>query len=159
MEREQAAIQLSATLMIVMLLLMAAPVTHAAVEVLEFSSERQEQRYLDLIDELRCMVCQNQNLADSTADLAKDLRERTYQMVRTGKTDSQIIEYMVARYGDFVIYRPPLKASTYLLWFGPLAILLLAVVTFILYSRRMRDKAILELSPEQRRKAQQLLDE
>jgi len=159
MEREQAAIQLSATLMIVMLLLMAAPVTHAAVEVLEFSSERQEQRYLDLIDELRCMVCQNQNLADSTADLAKDLRERTYQMVRTGKTDSQIIEYMVARYGDFVIYRPPLKASTYLLWFGPLAILLLAVVTFILYSRRMRDKAVLVMSPEQRRKAQQLLDE
>jgi len=159
MEREQAAIQLSATLMIVMLLLMAAPVTHAAVEVLEFSSERQEQRYLDLIDELRCMVCQNQNLADSTADLAKDLRERTYQMVRTGKTGSQIIEYMVARYGDFVIYRPPLKASTYLLWFGPLAILLLAVVTFILYSRRMRDKAVLVMSPEQRRKAQQLLDE
>ncbi len=146
------------SLALIALLSFASPQLNAASEVLEFSDSQQEQRYLDLIDELRCMVCQNQNLADSNAGLAQDLRERTYQMVRSGKSEDEVIEYMVARYGDFVMYRPPLKSSTYLLWFGPLIFLLLSGATFILYSRRSRKKAAVKLSPADQEKARRLLD-
>ena len=138
-------------------LFLAVPAAIATEALLEFETPQQESRYLELIEELRCMVCQNQNLADSNAALAQDLRDRTYDMVLSGKSDEEIIGYMVERYGDFVLYRPPLKATTLLLWAGPAIFLLIAAVTFMVYSRRIRKAPDLKLDPDARRQAQQLL--
>ncbi|MXW48114.1 MAG: cytochrome c-type biogenesis protein CcmH [Gammaproteobacteria bacterium] len=143
----------------VLMLLIFSLSANAATEVLEFDSTQQEQRYHELIDELRCLVCQNQNLADSNAALAQDLRERTYQMVRSGDSSDEIIDYMVARYGEFIMYRPPLRTSTYLLWFGPLVFLLLAVFTVVLYWRRVRRNTGAKLDAASRQKVRQLLDD
>ena len=141
------------------LILLSVQQLHAAEVMLEFDSPEQEMRFEDLLEELRCMVCQNQTLADSNARLARDLRKRTYNMVRSGKSNNEIIEHMVERFGDFVLYRPPLKKTTVLLWFGPVIFLLIAVSTFWLYSHRTRRKPISDLSPVERKKAQRLLDE
>jgi len=108
----------------------------ARIESHQFDSPDQEALYVQLTKELRCLVCQNQNLADSNADLAKDLREKSYEMVKAGKTHDEITEYMIARYGDFVLYRPPVNTSTYLLWLGPFVILLAALVALFLFIRR-----------------------
>ena len=87
----------------------------AGLETLNFANPQQETRYKKIIAELRCLVCQNQILADSNADLAKDLRKKTHAMILSGQSDTQIIDFMAARYGDFVRYRPPFKPSTILL--------------------------------------------
>lgn len=92
----------------------------AGIEVRSFPSPELEQRYYRLLEELRCLVCQNQTLADSEADLAEDLRDEVYRMVLVGKGDQEIVHFLTERYGDFVLYRPPLKATTLLLWLGPL---------------------------------------
>ena len=141
------------------LILLSVQQLHAAEVMLEFDSPEQETRFEELLEELRCMVCQNQTLADSNARLARDLRKRTYNMVRSGKSNNEIIEHMVERFGDFVLYRPPLKKTTVLLWFGPVIFLLIAVSTFWIYSHRTRRKPISDLSPVEREKAQRLLDE
>ena len=99
----------------------------ASLETLSFANSQQETRYKKIIAELRCLVCQNQNLADSNADLAKDLRKKTYSMILAGQSDAQIIDFMVARYGDFVRYRPPFKPSTILLWISPALLLALGL--------------------------------
>ena len=93
---------------------------------------------MELTQELRCLVCQNENLADSNADLAKDLREKTYEMVVAGQDKKEIIDYMVQRYGDFVLYRPPVMASTYLLWGGPFLILIGGIAILLVVIRRQR---------------------
>jgi cytochrome c-type biogenesis protein CcmH len=107
----------------------------AAIEAYEFDTPEMEADYNNLVDELRCLVCQNQNLAESDADLAQDLRRETYEMLQQGKTPQQVVEFMVARYGDFVLYRPQFKSSTYLLWLGPF---LLLVVVLVIVLRRLR---------------------
>lgn len=109
---------------ILLMLFIGLPVQAASVEVLTFESPEQEAQYHTLIKELRCLVCQNQNLADSNAELAQDLRRQTYDMVRAGKSSQEIADYMVARYGDFVLYRPRLSGKTLLLWTGPALFLL-----------------------------------
>lgn len=109
---------------------------HAAIEAYKFNDPATEAEYKALIDELRCLVCQNQNLAGSDADLAKDLRQQTYEMLQQGKSREQIVEYMVTRYGDFVLYRPPVKSSTFLLWAGPFVLLLIALIFVIMRVRR-----------------------
>lgn len=91
---------------------------------------RQEAQFEHLLKELRCLVCQNQDLADSHAPLAKDLRQQVYEMVKEGKSDTEIQDYLTYRYGDFVLFRPPVKAMTYLLWFGPMMFLMLGVLIF-----------------------------
>lgn len=111
----------------------------ARVEVYEFDNAEQERRYHKLIAELRCLVCQNQNLADSNAALAVDLRRKTYTMVRADKSEREIVDFMVARYGEFVLYRPPLNRYTLLLWVGPFVILVLGVGLLIHTIRRRRD--------------------
>lgn len=93
---------------------------------IELTAE-QERRFQALAHELRCLVCQNQNIAESNAELASDLRIQTRTMLRDGATDTEIRDYMTARYGDFVLYRPPVKPSTYVLWFGPGLILFIAM--------------------------------
>jgi cytochrome c-type biogenesis protein CcmH len=95
-----------------------------------FASAKQEAQFAHLLKELRCLVCQNQDLADSNAGLAKDLREQVYGLVQEGKSDGEIINYLTARYGDYILFRPPVKAVTALLWFGPGLFLLLGLVFF-----------------------------
>lgn len=99
----------------------------AAIDALQFKDPAQEIRYRKLAAELRCLVCQNQSLADSNADLARDLRIEVLRLMNEGLSDKEITEYLVARYGDFVRYRPPFNAVTLMLWIGPALILLLAV--------------------------------
>jgi len=91
---------------------------------------RQEAQFSHLLKELRCLVCQNQDLADSNAGLANDLRDQVYDMVKEGKSDNEIINYLTARYGDFILFNPPVKALTALLWFGPALFLLLGFIIF-----------------------------
>lgn len=91
---------------------------------------RQEAQFVHLLKELRCLVCQNQDLADSSAGLAKDLREQVYSLVKEGKSDSEIIDYLTARYGDFILFKPPVKPLTALLWFGPALFLLSGLLIF-----------------------------
>ena len=131
----------------------------ATVEVLQFENAQQERRYNLLIEELRCLVCQNQNLADSNADLAKDLREKTYEMIKAGSSNEEIIEYMVGRYGDFVLYRPPVKLTTVILWTGPFVLLLIGVWGLVRLIRQRQKQPIATLSQEQHEQAQRLLHE
>lgn len=93
-------------------------------------------RYEALLGELRCMVCQNQTLQDSHAELAQDLRDEVRRLLEKGDTDIEIRAYLVARYGDFVLYSPPLKRSTWLLWLGPFVLLVIAIAVVVMLSRR-----------------------
>jgi len=105
-----------------------------------------ESKVQSLSEVLRCLVCQNQNLADSHADLAIDLKNQVRDMLRQGKTEKQVIDYMVERYGDFVLYSPPLKTTTWLLWIGPFLLLVggLAALFMLLRRRRGRDIPLLD---------------
>lgn len=106
-------------------------------DLYQFENAEQEARFDALIEELRCPKCQNQNLADSNAPIARDLRERTYELVREGRSDEEIVNYLRDRYGDFITYRPPLNAVTLLLWAGPF-LLLVVVGTVLLLRVRKR---------------------
>lgn len=99
----------------------------AEVMIYPFENEVQETRFQSLLGELRCPKCQNQSLADSDADIAKDLRQKIYDLLIDGKSDDEIRNYLIERYGDFITYRPPLKSSTFLLWLGPLLLLVIAI--------------------------------
>lgn len=132
---------------------------NASVEVQSFNSPEQEQIYKKLINELRCLVCQNQNLADSNAELAQDLRKKVVEMIHAGKSEQQIVEYMVIRYGDFVLYRPPVNERTWLLWFGPFVILLLGLFVLVAFVKRQQNKMEKPLPVEQQQLAKKLLDE
>jgi len=116
-----------------------------------------ERRVTDLAHELRCLVCQNQTLADSNAPLAVDLRNQIREQLAAGKSERDVIDFMVARYGDFVLYRPPLKASTVLLWAGPFAFL---IAGFYFLARFLRRRRIPEpqLSDAERARAAKLLE-
>jgi cytochrome c-type biogenesis protein CcmH len=129
---------------------------YAGIEAYQFDSPQKESDYNQLINELRCLVCQNQNLSGSDAALAKDLRRETYEMVKAGKSQQQVKEFMVARYGDFVLYRPQFQFNTYLLWLGPFVLLLLVI---ILVFRRFRnsDEAV-SADAESLQQARQLLE-
>jgi len=117
-----------------------------------------EQRVMRLTTELRCLVCQNQSLSDSHADLAIDLKNQVRSQMQAGKSDAEIREYMVARYGDFVLYRPPLKPTTALLWAGPFVLLAGGGLALGFYLRRRRERLTEgELTPEQRVHAEALL--
>ncbi len=99
----------------------------AGIEPRSFDDPRKEALYRHLVGEMRCLVCQNESLAASNADLAQDLREEIYEMVLAGRSEQEIIDYMVQRYGDFVLYRPPVKPETWPLWAGPGLLLLIAL--------------------------------
>jgi cytochrome c-type biogenesis protein CcmH len=98
-----------------------------AIDPLQFTDRAQEVRFQNLTRQLRCLVCQNQDLGDSDADLAKDLRKQVFDMMQSGKSDDEIKQYLVARYNDFVLYDPPLKAGTALLWFAPGVLLVIGI--------------------------------
>ena len=115
-------------------------------------------RAVKLSEKLRCLVCQNQTIADSNAELANDLRRQIREQIAAGKSDSEILDYMVARYGDFVLYQPPLKATTVLLWAGPALLLLIGffILASILRARRQQ-AAVPALSVEEQARAERLL--
>jgi len=126
------------TVFSMILLLQAAPALQAApIETYTFESPEQEEIFYKLSDELRCLVCQNQNIAESNADLAKDLRREIYNMISEGQSEEQIVEFMVQRYGDYVLYRPPMKPLTWLLWFGPAIVFLFGLYYAIKRSRSL----------------------
>ena len=125
--------------------------------------EAVEQRLNVIAEELRCLVCQNESLAGSRADLAQDLRREVRKLIKEGKTDAEVMEFMVSRYGDFVRYRPPVKPTTWLLWGGPFLLLFIGVAALIVYLRR-RAGAIAQagsdhLSTEEQKRAAALLAE
>lgn len=145
-----------ATRLLLVLGLVFTPVAFAGDAPLDFASESERQRFNDLIEELRCLVCQNQSLADSNADLAEDLRLEVYEMFNQGKEEQEIVDYLVARYGDFVLYRPRLNASNFLLWFGPLIFLLIGIAIALSLLRR---KDAPEVDEARLKYAEQLLDD
>ena len=105
-------------------------------EPVVFQNRDLEERYYLLIEEVRCLVCQNQSLADSNAPLAQDLRNEIFKMIQINKSNTEIMEFLVKRYGDFVLYRPPLKKNTWLLWFGPFLFLIVAFFVTVLIIKK-----------------------
>jgi cytochrome c-type biogenesis protein CcmH len=119
-----------------------------------------EQRMIGLAEKLRCLVCQNESLASSHAELAEDLRREVREQMQKGMTDQEIIDYLVSRYGDFVLYDPPVKTSTLVLWYGPFALLLIGAGVLVYQLRRRRSQiAEPQISAEDSRRAAELLDQ
>ena len=110
--------------------------TYANDEPVVFENKNLEERYYLLIEEIRCLVCQNQSLADSNAPLAQDLRNEVFKMIQATKSNNEIMEFLVERYGDFVLYRPPLKKNTWLLWFGPFLFLVIGFFVAVLVIKK-----------------------
>lgn len=127
----------------------------------EFKNDSDKERYEALLEEIRCLVCQNQSLSDSNAELAQDLRKEVYDMINTGKDDNEITQFLVERYGDFVLYRPPLKGNTWLLWFGPFLLLLIASISAVMIIRKQKhsEGTITEIDKEQEARLAALLNE
>jgi cytochrome c-type biogenesis protein CcmH len=125
---------------------------------LEFSRPEYKERYYRVIGELRCLVCQNQPIAESNAQLAMDLRKLVYEMAEQGKSDEDIYNFMTERYGDFVLYNPPLKPSTMLLWFAPFIVITIGVATLVTFIRRRNKDAVptTEVSESVRRRVEEL---
>jgi cytochrome c-type biogenesis protein CcmH len=130
------------------LLVLTAGPAHAAEAPTVAADPALEARVMAIAAELRCLVCQNQTIADSNADLAVDLRNQVREMLRQGQGREQIVGYMTARYGDFVLYRPPLKESTALLWFGPAVLLLGGLLGLVLVLRRRNRLPAEQFEPE-----------
>ena len=130
---------------------------NAAIDAYFFDDPEKEARFQNLIAELRCLVCQNQNLADSNAELAQDMRQLTYEMVQKGSSDEEIVAFMVQRYGDFVMYRPPFKTSTAMLWVGPFIILGIGITVLFLFIRRRNKEPVPDISAADLERAEQLL--
>ena len=137
-------------------------VAHAAIDTYEFANDAERARFRELTQELRCPKCQNQDIADSNAPIATDLRREIFRMLGEGKDNQQIIDFMVDRYGDFVRYKPALTSKTAVLWFGPLALLVggLVVIGVIVGRRRRTEPAAGSdtLSAEERQRLDTLLD-
>lgn len=149
-------------LAVVALGLTLAGAAHAAIDTYEFADDAERARFRELTQELRCPKCQNQDIADSNAPIATDLRREIYRMLGEGKSNQQIIDFMVDRYGDFVRYKPALTGKTAVLWFGPLALLVggLVLIAVIVGRRRRVTQAdgADSLSAEERQRLAALLD-
>ncbi|MEA3639500.1 MAG: cytochrome c-type biogenesis protein [Lamprobacter sp.] len=140
-----------------LLLLGSGSLSAYTLEEFQFDSPEQQAEFRELIAKLRCLVCQNESLAGSQAELAQDLRKEVYRMMRAGQSQDEILNFLIERYGDFVLYDPPLKPSTYLLWFGPFVLIGIAgfvVVRTILHKKRAEDAPI---SDAERERLQALL--
>lgn len=148
-----------------LLLLFCAPLSWSAIDVYEFQSAADEDRFHQLTAELRCPKCQNQNIADSDSPIAKDLRREVYRMVDSGAADTEVIDFMVTRYGDFVLYRPKVNSQTWFLWYGPYLLLGLGalVILLIVYMRKANRRAQpgaenLELTSDEKARLDELLN-
>jgi cytochrome c-type biogenesis protein CcmH len=133
----------------------------AAIDTYEFTDEADRQRYRGLVEELRCPKCQNQNIADSDAPIAMDLRAEVYRMLEEGQSNAQIIDFLVSRYGDFVLYKPPVTARTLLLWYGPASLLVAGFVMLgvVVLRRRGKKSAAHHLSADEQQRLAALLSQ
>ncbi|MDD5319924.1 MAG: cytochrome c-type biogenesis protein CcmH [Methylococcales bacterium] len=136
-----------------------------AVDTRQLSDPKQQEAYETLTSELRCLVCQNQTIADSNAELAADLRRQVYEMLQQGKSRQEIIRFMTDRYGDFVLYKPPFKGKTSILWIAPVVFLLMGLITVFFFIRRKKAAAklhsqagALETDVEKQKKIRSLLE-
>jgi cytochrome c-type biogenesis protein CcmH len=130
----------------------------AAKEAQPNEDPKIEQRMKALTEQLRCLVCQNETLADSRAELAEDLRRQIREQIKAGKSDPEIIAFLTERYGDFVLYNPPVKRTTYLLWFGPFILLIAGTGVLYRYLKRRRELISDQpLTPDERQRAQDIL--
>lgn len=136
----------------------------AAIDVFEFENKAEQERFRKLTEELRCPKCQNQNIADSDAEISLDMRALTYRMmVEEGKSNDEIVEFLVERYGDFVRYKPPVDKRTYILWYGPFVVLGFALLVLVLFVARRR-KAVAAsakggLTDAEQQRIQQLIEQ
>lgn len=146
---------------LVFLLFLLIPMTGWSKEAIPVAEDPEvEKRMLALTENLRCLVCQNETIADSRADFSNDIRREIREQIKANKTDPEIIQFLVDRYGDFVLYNPPVKATTILLWFGPAALMVFGLVALIMYLRRRRVQIEeVSLSQAQLEKAEALLNE
>lgn len=119
----------------------------ASIDVYHFDNPRQEAQYRALIEEFRCPKCQNQNLAGSDAPIAQDLKQKTYEMVMDGRTDKEIRDYMFERYGDFISYKPPMRPSTWILWFFPPLLLVIALFVWFVRQRNAQKRTSNDAPP------------
>ncbi len=149
--------QLILVLQVIVGLLITLP-AHAAIEAFEFDNAEQEARFNDLTKILRCPKCQNQNISDSNAELAQDLRHKTYDLVKQGKSEDEVIDYMVARFGNFVRYDPPMTIATIFLWVGPFCFVLFGFV-FLYRKTKQVNAQSNELSEEEQQRLASLIDE
>jgi len=127
------------------------------LEEFTFDSPQQQTEFRELIGKLRCLVCQNESLAGSQAELAQDLRNEVYKMLRAGQSQDQILDFLVARYGDFVLYDPPLKPSTYVLWFGPFVLIGIGAIFMVRALLRKKATPDAGISDDERQRLQDLL--
>lgn len=140
--------------------LLVAPKALATIDAFEFSDDELRTRYQDLAAVLRCPKCQNQNIIDSDAGIASDLRLQVYRLLNEGYSDDEILEFMVARYGNFVLYEPPVNPLTYLLWYGPFVLLVLAgLVVFLLFrGNKKQAKLAQQINDQDRERLNDLLN-
>jgi len=139
------------------LLLAGSAASAYTLEEFTFDSPQQQTEFRELISKLRCLVCQNESLAGSQAELAQDLRNEVYKMMRAGQSQDQILDFLVARYGDFVLYDPPLKPSTYVLWFGPFVLIGIGAVFMVRALLRKKATPDAGISDDDRQRLQDLL--
>ena len=150
--------QLNIPILLLSLVITAAPLPAAVtLESFTFPTKAQEQHFKDLIGQLRCLVCQNETLAESDADLAHDLRAEVYEIMKSGKSDQEVIDFLVKRYGDFVLYKPPVKPSTYLIWYGPFVLLAIAALLLVRAVGRQRQVQEPAISAEDRKRLDGIL--
>ncbi|MDO6564013.1 cytochrome c-type biogenesis protein CcmH [Amphritea sp. 1_MG-2023] len=146
---------------LLVLLLSLSALANGAIDTFEFKDAATRERFQSLAAELRCPKCQNQNIADSNSPIAEDLRQELHRMLEAGANDEQVIDFMVSRYGEFVLYRPRMNEQTYLLWFGPAVLLLIGIgVVFLVSGKRKKvqqDKPNSNLSDAEKQKLEQLL--
>jgi len=144
--------------LLIVLLLFASSHASARIAAYEFDNAEQESVYNELVDELRCLVCQNQTIADSNAELAQDMKRKTHELVMQGKTKKEISDFMVQRYGNFVQYKPPVDPTTYLLWAGPFIILFIGLFFLIKIIRNRKVEKPAVLSDDDKSRAADLLN-
>lgn len=155
-------------LLSIMLACLLSMTAYAAIEVYDFDSVQQEAQYRGLIEELRCPKCQNQNLAGSDAPIAQDLKQKTYDLIKDGRSDAEIRSYMQERYGDFITYKPPVRPSTWILWFFPPLLLIVLITGWFWQSKRRQmvargdsgtivDSTVTALSPAEKAELDRLL--
>ena len=148
----------ASTILLMLAVFSTSVVNASPVDTYEFKDEVTKVRFNALNKELRCPKCQNQNLADSNSPIAADLRREVYDLLEQGKADSEIVNFMVARYGDFVLYRPRVSSLTYILWFGPAFLLLIGVVVVVMVIRKKpHEQADETLSADQQSKLDNIL--
>lgn len=144
-------------LFIVSLLLLSQSVFAFTLAEFKFDDPKKSEEFRSVIEQMRCLVCQNESLAGSNAELAQDLRKEIYEMMQAGKGKDEVVKFMVARYGDFVLYNPPVKPSTYPIWFGPILLFMVGAVVLYLNLRKKSRRKESELSEAEQQRLDNLL--